>query len=348
MELLKWKTEKRKVNDLIPYEENPRRMTEKELSDLKKSLEKFDLVEIPAIDIDNRIIAGHQRLKVLQLLGKGEEEIDVRVPNRKLTEKEFQEYNIRSNRNVGSWDWDLLAKFSKEMLLDIGWNELDIHKIFSLNEYCENKDELKKLSKIKILNLYSGIGGNRKLWGEQVNVTAVENNKEIAKVYQKLFPNDKVIIEDAHKYLEEHVNEFDFIWSSPPCPTHSKLRKMHKVKPKYPDMRLYEEILFLKGYHKGKWVVENVASWYKPLIEPQKRGRHYYWANFEIFEDKYPQIIIGSIEKWRKIDIKAYANKFYFNLEDIPKIKEYSRATILRNLIHPKEGRYILECAYLF
>lgn len=87
-----WHTEKRKVNDLIPHDKNPRSISEKQMNDLKKSLTKFNLAEIPAIDTDNKIIAGHQRIKALQLLGRGEEEIDVRVPNRKLTQKEYDQY----------------------------------------------------------------------------------------------------------------------------------------------------------------------------------------------------------------------------------------------------------------
>lgn len=140
---------------------------------------------------------------------------------------------------------------------------------------------------MKILNLYCGIGGNRKLWGDEHEVTAIENVPGIAEIYQDHFPKDKVIVTDAHQYLLEHFAEFDFIWSSPPCPTHSRARHglgVHggKVKPVYPDMRLYQEIILLKTYFKGKYCVENVQAYYKPLIEPQVVGRHWYWANFPI------------------------------------------------------------------
>ena len=67
---------------------------------------------------------------------------------------------------------------------------------------------------IKILNLYAGIGGNRKLWGNEHEITAIENNQGIAKIYQDFFPNDKVIVCDAHEYLLKHFNKFDFIWSN--------------------------------------------------------------------------------------------------------------------------------------
>jgi len=141
---------------------------------------------------------------------------------------------------------------------------------------------------LKILNLYAGIGGNRKLWTGDIEVTAIENVPEIAKIYQDFFPDDKVIVTDAHQYLIEHYKEFDFIWSSPPCPTHSRINTLlinkpnNPIKPRFPDMKLYEEIIFLKHFAKCRWIVENVRGYYEPLIKPQECGRHYYWANFEI------------------------------------------------------------------
>lgn len=135
---------------------------------------------------------------------------------------------------------------------------------------------------MKILNLYANIGGNRKLWGDDHNITAVEIDPKIAAIYQEFWPNDTVVVGDAHQYLLEHYHEYDFIWASPPCPTHSKIRKAtsfeeHRGKngfhePEYPCMKLYQEILFLQGYFKGRWCVENVISWYDPLIPPTEMG----------------------------------------------------------------------------
>ena len=105
---INWKTEKRKISELIPTENNPRQLTDKQYKDLKKSLSKFDLAEIPAINKDNTILAGHMRLKVLYEL-KGDCEIDVRVPNKQLSPKEAEEYLIRSNKNTGEWDYESLA-----------------------------------------------------------------------------------------------------------------------------------------------------------------------------------------------------------------------------------------------
>ena len=85
---LSWTTVQKRVCDLVPQEVNPRKITDKQMSDLKKSLQKFNLVEIPVVDTNNKVLAGHQRLKAMQLLGRGDELIDVRVPNRELTEDE--------------------------------------------------------------------------------------------------------------------------------------------------------------------------------------------------------------------------------------------------------------------
>ena len=147
---------------------------------------------------------------------------------------------------------------------------------------------------MKILNLYAGIGGNRKLWSNNHEIVAVENDINIAKIYKDFYPNDELIIDDAHEYLRLNFTEFDFIWSSPPCPTHSRLNFSGRSRGKYykyPDMRLYEEIILLKTFFKGYWVVENVISYYEPLIKPQKSDRHYFWSN----------LVIPIIEKDKKI-----------------------------------------------
>ena len=141
---------------------------------------------------------------------------------------------------------------------------------------------------MKILNIYAGIGGNRQLWGDEHEITAVEYNTDIAAVYQDFYPNDTVIVGDAHAYLLEHYKEFDFIWSSPPCQSHSRILdsqyKRENYKPKYPDMKLWQEIIFLQGHQRDKkWVVENVIPYYQPLIKPSAELlRHYFWSNFNI------------------------------------------------------------------
>ena len=144
------------------------------------------------------------------------------------------------------------------------------------------------MKKIKILNLYACLGGNRLKWDEvaDIEVTAVELDEELARLYQERFPNDKVIVADAHEYLLNNFKDFDFIWSSPPCPTHSRIRVSQRnrktFKHCYPSMLLYEEIIFLETFFDGKYCVENVIPYYQPLIPGKKRGRHLYWTNFNL------------------------------------------------------------------
>jgi DNA (cytosine-5)-methyltransferase 1 len=196
------------------------------------------------------------------------------------------------------------------------------------------------------LNLYAGIGGNRKLWGG-VHVTAVEIGAEIAAVYKGLYPQDTVIVADAHEYLVDHYREFGFIWSSPPCQSHSRMMKAtrHDVA-RYPDMNLYQEIIFLQNFFKGKWVVENVKPYYEPLIPPTAAlGRHYFWSNFQIkpFEVSSPKGFIeldtvsGSeaLKKWLGID---YAGNLYYQ-------DNHSPSQILRNCVHPDLGLHVFNAA---
>lgn len=139
MEKLIWHTEKRKVNNLLPYAKNPRSISDKQMTSLKKSLKRFNLVEIPAIDTDGKIIAGHQRVRALQILGRGNEEIEVRVPNRKLTQSEYDQYLITSNAVGGDWDFEKLKSFDLDMLLDIGFEKSDLMDIW--DEHLEAEDD---------------------------------------------------------------------------------------------------------------------------------------------------------------------------------------------------------------
>jgi DNA (cytosine-5)-methyltransferase 1 len=202
-------------------------------------------------------------------------------------------------------------------------------------------------SKLKILNLYACLGGNRYKWDEvaDIDVTAVELDIELGKAYQERFPNDKVIVTDAHKYLLDHFKEFDFIWSSPPCPSHSKSRfwAHGKKNPVYPDMKLYEEIIFLQHHaiDNQKWVVENVNGYYEPLISAIKRGRHLFWSNFNL----------PKIDKKDNTGIMNWESKFepllkYHDLKTFDYNGEQSRLKILRNLVDYEVGKSILQSAY--
>lgn len=210
------------------------------------------------------------------------------------------------------------------------------------------------MKKYKILNLYACLGGNRYKWdlvakeaGIEIEVTAVELDHELARLYQERFPNDIVIVADAHQYLLDHFKEFNFIWTSPPCPSHSRARYWNSSNYDtttdviYPDMKLYEEILFLQHYYKsGKFVVENVIPYYEPLISAHKRGRHLYWTNFNIPGDLQDRRFAISqtknelIElcKFHEINIDSYSG-------------EQSKLKIGRNLVDYEAGRTIFETA---
>ena len=193
---------------------------------------------------------------------------------------------------------------------------------------------------MKILDLYAGIGGNRKLWSDEHQVTAVEYDKTIANIYKDLFPNDTVVIGDAHQYLLEHYKEFDFIWSSPPCQTHSSFRhnicvRFRGTEVKYPDMSLYEEIVFLQNYAECKWVVENVKPYYGYLIEPTVvLMRHPVWSNFDIPVKEFPK------DNIRKAQIPQLQEKYGFDLSGY---KLSNKRQVLRNCVEPEIGEYILK-----
>jgi len=184
---MEWHTEKRKIKDLIPYEHNPRQMTEKQDKDLERSLDTFDLVEIPAINTDNTILAGHQRCRKLLEKGRGEEKIDVRVPNKKLTEKQVKEYNIRSNRNLGGWDFDKLANnFDMPDLVDWGFEEWEFgvdSEVAAKEDDYEIPEEIK--TDIVIGDLFE-IGNHRLLCGDSANkehVNFLMNKKKASCVF---------------------------------------------------------------------------------------------------------------------------------------------------------------------
>lgn len=208
---------------------------------------------------------------------------------------------------------------------------------------------------MKILNLYAGIGGNRKLWGDEHEVTAIEHNKEIANVYTHLFPNDKVIVTDAHDFLLNNYQDYDFIWSSPPCQSHSKTNYFLHPQGvrRFPDMKLYEEIIFLQQWGKNlKWVVENVVGYYKPLIEPQKIGRHYFWSNFPIKDKKMDYVQIGTMNRnaskdtQRKAIIREAQVPELLDLHGLKDFKLKNKRQVLRNCVYPELGKHVFDCAH--
>lgn len=202
---------------------------------------------------------------------------------------------------------------------------------------------------MKILNLYACLGGNRYKWGDEHEITAVELDAELARMYKERFPNDTVIVGDAHQYLLDHYKEYNegFVWTSPPCPSHSRIR-FNQAKGRnddvynaeYPDMKLYQEILLLDNYFEGKYCVENVIPYYEPLIPAKKRGRHLYWTNFNLPTDlSFRKSVVGSgtdevkkLCEFHEIDLSSYKG-------------EQRKDKIARNLVDFEAGKTILDIA---
>ncbi len=198
---------------------------------------------------------------------------------------------------------------------------------------------------MKILNLYSGLGGNRYLWGDDHEITSVENNKLVASIYKKRFPQDKLIIGDAHHYLEQNYQHFDFIWSSPPCQTHSRTNTgalQYHGNVRYLDWKLWQEIIFLQFHANVPYVVENVVPYYKPFIYPAyKHSRHYFWAEntscvrFYDLPETGGDIVHQTgrqICKWLGMPYDGD-----FSLETHNKVQAY------RNCVHPLIGKSFLD-----
>jgi len=202
------------------------------------------------------------------------------------------------------------------------------------------------MKKYKILNLYACLGGNRYRWDEvadNLEITAVELDTELARLYQERFPNDIVIVADAHQYLLDNYQDFDFIWTSPPCPTHSRARYWgfgaNGKNPVYPDMKLYQEIILLQHHFKGKYVVENVKPYYEPMFNPIERDRHLYWTNFRLPNNVNARHFDGlcqtknevqKLSKFHDYDFKKYKGNQLLN-------------KIARNLVDYEVGKTILE-----
>jgi DNA (cytosine-5)-methyltransferase 1 len=201
----------------------------------------------------------------------------------------------------------------------------------------------------KVLILYAGLGGESDLWDDNVfDITHVELNSEIAGVLASRKPKREVIVADAHQFLLDHYKEYGFIWSSPPCQKHSKMNKFtrHNMV-RYIDGKLFEEIIFLENYFKGKWVVENVVPYYKVYGNPVKIGRHLFWSNFEITPLLNPptspkdMMNLATVAK-KKIMMDwlgiHYDKNIYYDGNHCP-------VQILRNCVHPVLGQHVFNCA---
>lgn len=190
---------------------------------------------------------------------------------------------------------------------------------------------------MKILNLYAGIGGNRKLWGDEHEITAVEYNQDIANIYKELYPMDTLIITDAHQYLLDHFKEYDFVWSSPPCQSHTILNTMLNKNGinRYPDMALYQQIILLQHWFYGKFVIENVKPYYSTLIPHDAEiDRHLFWTNIKT---------IGySIKNKRQIHTSIQAKSIVYGI-DLSEYNLDNKAQVLKNMVNPEIGLHFLN-----
>jgi len=215
---------------------------------------------------------------------------------------------------------------------------------------------------MKILNLFAGIGGNRTLWGDEHYITTIENNEDVAKIYRRRFPNDHVFVTDAYDFLEDTYDQYDFIWASPPCQSHTKLKQMPNHDKILPDLRLYSIIIFLKTWFKGKWVVENVVPYYDALIKPSIiLGRHPFWTNFYIkpkkfsIPEEYRKDVYNRTDPTKqRLKYTELSNEILCKLHHIDwdLIKDFNpkdwkghdcKRQIMRNCVLPELGKYILD-----
>lgn len=133
MSEITWTLKTFNLNDLTDYYKNPRSLTKQQFDQLKKSLDKFGMIDKPIVNADdkNTVIGGHQRLRVLRSENAGK--VECWYPSRELDEKEVEELNIRLNKNTGNFDFDILAnEFEMPDLLEWGFDGAEFG--FNLSE----------------------------------------------------------------------------------------------------------------------------------------------------------------------------------------------------------------------
>lgn len=205
---LTWHTMQLKLNQLKKWSRNPRQADKKQTEDLQKSLNKFNLAAPLVINTDNTIIGGHFRYELLLKKHGKDGVVDVRIPNRKLTPKEVEELNLRLNKNLGDWDFDLLANFNEDILKDIGFENEELDQIFGLtiDDSFDVEKELQKILKegpkrVKYGNIWQ-LGQHRLIVGDCTK----------KKIWKNLF----------------NGNTFDFMFTDPPYKL-AYIQRMRKV-----------------------------------------------------------------------------------------------------------------------
>ncbi len=178
MKKLSWTTGVREVKDLLPWQENPRKISKTALEKLKEKIKQNGFHSVIVIDTDNTILSGNQRKIALTELGVNT--VDVMVPSRKLSDKERHRIGIESNINDGEWDFDKLKSFDLELLQFAGFDEKELVKFW--DEEKDTKDDKfevdKELKKIKNPQTKSGdliiMGDHKLLCASSTDIHAVK------------------------------------------------------------------------------------------------------------------------------------------------------------------------------
>lgn len=204
---------------------------------------------------------------------------------------------------------------------------------------------------MNILNLYAGVGGNARRWGLEHTIHAVERDQRIADIYVENLPHHNVFVRDANDFLYQNGADYDFIWSSPPCQSHTQMVKATGRKSQHGrivDMTLYQQIIWLQHFCKDVlWVVENVKPYYG-ILRPKgvyvaEVGRHVFWSNFYLGEIRDVPRPPGFINKGTLADMRVLQEWLGINYEK-PVLYENNHCPvqILRNAVHPDIGLQIL------
>jgi len=223
---LTWHTEKRRLGDLIEWDKNPRQLKDHDAEHLKKSLDAFGVADPLIINTDNRIIGGHMRRRIMLKSGyKPDDLVDVRVPERELTEREAEELAIRLNKNTGDWDFDALANnFELDDLLEWGFDkqELDLdlwagEPPEDVEPQIDKAEELREKWGVKLGDLWQ-LGDHRLICGDCTDKAVVERvmggeKAELAPVdppYNVGFDYDGSTVDD-NKNVQSY-EEFSRAW----------------------------------------------------------------------------------------------------------------------------------------
>lgn len=178
MKKLTWTTGVRDVKDLLPWTENPRKISKIALDKLKEKIKQNGFHSVIVIDTDNTILSGNQRKIALTELGV--DTVDVMVPSRKLSDKERHRIGIESNINDGEWDFDKLKSFDLDLLQFAGFDEKELSKFWDEDKDTkdDNFDVAKEIKKIKNPETKPGdliiLGDHKLLCASSTDIHAVQ------------------------------------------------------------------------------------------------------------------------------------------------------------------------------